>query len=385
NELKMVDYVRDRFLCDVHVIMNVQFNGGGGESTTLSFLGQNQFAGLKDTLNYFNNAVATEDQKRKKMLQHLKLGLIQFISKSPLAEKIEINYLADESENKVQQKNDPWNFWQFSIGGSGFFNGDRNFKSQSVYAYINSGRETEKTRFSFNISNNINRSKYSIYYKNNEGVDTSEIVKVTRDEQNVFGRYVVKMTDHWGAGLRTSFSRSVFQNIDSRFDLAAMVEYSLFPYKEFNTQRVVVFAELGPQYSNYGDTTIYFKTSEFLFQQSAGITTSFTKPWGSINLGTYFSAYLDDVTKNSLFIGGGVEWNIFKGFRFGVGGNIQFIHNQISIPKESASRDDVLTQRRIIASTYDYFMGVGFSYTFGSIFNSQVNPTFKGLNYSLNF
>jgi hypothetical protein len=71
--------------------------------------------------------------------------------------------------------------------------------------------------------------------------------------------------------------------------------------------------------------------------------------------------------------------------QFGVGGNFEFIRDQISLPKSGASRDDVLTRRRLIASNFSYFMGVGFSYRFGSIYNSQVNPTFKGLNYSLNF
>ena len=91
NELKMVDFVRDRFLCDVQVILNTQFNNAGGEINTISFQGQNDFAAIKDTLSYFNNATATEDVKRRKMLQNLKLGLMQFIAKSPIAEDIEKN------------------------------------------------------------------------------------------------------------------------------------------------------------------------------------------------------------------------------------------------------------------------------------------------------
>ena len=385
NELKMVDFVRDRFLCDVHVIMNVQFNGGGGELNTLSFQGQNSFSGIKDTLVYFNETTATDDMKRKKMLQHLKLGLVQFISKSPIAEKLEIQYKADENDNKVQKKSDPWNYWQFSLGTSGYFNGDRNFRSQSIYSFISANRETEKTRFSFSVNNNINRSDYSIFYITEAGQDTTEVVKVTRDQQSSSVNYVQKLNEHWGFGLQGSYSRSVFSNIDSRVRIAPSLEYSIFPYKDFNTQRVVLSFELGPQYSNYQDTTLYFKTEELLLQQSIGLATSFTKPWGSINFGTFFTSYLDDFDKNNLFVGGGVSWNVFKGFKFGIGGNIQFIHDQISIPKAGATRNDVLTQRRIIASTYDYFMGAGFSYTFGSIFNSQVNPTFKGVNFNLNF
>jgi hypothetical protein len=177
----------------------------------------------------------------------------------------------------------------------------------------------------------------------------------------------------------------LFNNIDTRIKIAPSVEYSIFPYKDFNTQRIVLSYDIGPQFSDYRDTTIYFKNKELQVQQSIGVVTSFTKPWGSVNVGSFFNTYLDDLRKNSLFIGGGITWNVFKGFKFGLGGNIQFNHDQISIPKTGATRDDVLTQRRIIASNYEYFFGVGFSYTFGSIFNSQVHPTYKGLNYSINF
>lgn len=385
NELKMVDFVRDRFLCDVQVIFNVQFNGAGGEINTLSFQGQNTFQGIKDTLQYFNIATATDDQKRQKMLQNLKLGLMQFVSKSPLAQHIEITYNAPDSSNIVQQKSDPWNFWQFSIGASGFFEGTQNYQNQNINTYINATRETEKNRFLLSMYHQINRSAFTIYYDGNNGTDTSEVVKVRRDEQSLEASYVVKMSDHWGFGTGISYLRSLYNNIDTRIKIAPSVEYSIFPYKDFNTQRIVLSYDIGPQFSDYRDTTIYFKNKELQVQQSFGVVTSYTKPWGSVNIGTFFTTYLDDLKKNNLFIGGGISWNVFKGFKFGLGGNIKFNHDQISIPKAGASRDDVLTQRRIIASNYEYFFGVGFSYTFGSIYNSQVHPTFKGLNYSINF
>ena len=385
NELKMVDFVRDRFLCDVQVILNTQFNNAGGEINTISFQGQNDFAAIKDTLSYFNNATATEDVKRRKMLQNLKLGLMQFIAKSPIAEDIEIKYTADTSDNIAQKKSEPWNYWQFSMGASGFFDGNKNYKNSNVSAFLSASRETEKNRFNFYANNQFNRSSFTIYYKDGNGIDTSEVVNVSRDAQNIESNYAQKLSDHWAVGLSGLYVRSVFDNIDARIKLAPSVEYSIFSYKDFNTQRIVLSYELGPQFSNYRDTTIYFKSQELLLQQSLGLITSFTKPWGSVNIGTFYTSYLDDLRKNNFYVGGGISWNVVKGLKVGIGGNIQFNHDQISIPKAGASRDDVLTQRRIIASDYDYFVAVGFSYTFGSIYNSQVHPTYKGLNYSISF
>ncbi len=378
NEFKMVDYVRDRFTSDVHVILNTQFSGGGGEQNELVCKGQGRFSHKSDTLRYFNDPTMSDDDKRKKLLQYLKLGLIGYIAQSSIAEKIQFSYTDDKKETQTAAlKKDPWNYWQFSVNTSGFFNGNKNYQSSDINAGLSADRETEKSRFRFRADNNVSRQVITI--------GNDEKVTINKDQQSIFVNYVQKMNEHWALGIGGDFSRSIFDNIDARFGVSPRLEYSVLPYKKFNNERMVIQYEIGPQYSNYRDTTIYFKTQEVLFQQKISAITSFTKPWGSINLGAFWSNYMHDFRKNNLGIGGGISWRIFKGLQFAVGGNFQFVHDQISLPSEGASRDDVLTRRRLIATTYDYFVGMGFSYRFGSIYNSQVHPTFKGLNYSLNF
>ncbi len=377
NEFKMVDYVRDRFASDVHVILNTQFSGGGGESNELVCRGQGRFSHKTDTLRYFNDATMSDDEKRKKLLKYLNLGLIGYIAQSSIADKIQFTYTEDKKDGKEpDHKKDPWNSWQFSFRTSGFFNGNKNYQSSDINAGLTADRETEKSRFRFRVDNNVSRQVITV---------DKEKVTINKDQQNSFMDYVQKMNEHWGLGVGGEFTRSIFDNIDARISVSPRVEYSIKPYKKFNSERLILQYEIGPQFLNYKDTTIYFKTQELLIQQKMSAICSFTKPWGSINLGAFWSNYMDDFSKNNLGIGGGVSWRIFKGFQFAAGGNFQFVHDQISLPKDNASRDDVLTRRRLIASNYDYFVGMGFSYRFGSIYNSQVHPTFKGLNWSLNF
>jgi hypothetical protein len=377
NEFKMVDYVRDRFASDVHVILNTQFSGGGGEQNEMVCKGLGRFAHKSDTLRYFNDATMSDDDKRKKLLKFLNLGLIGYIAQSSIADNIQFVYTEAKKDSSASaKKKDPWNYWQFSLRTSGFFNGNKNYQSSDINAGLTADRETEKSRFRFRADNNVSRQVITV---------DKEKVTINRDQQSSFINYVQKMNEHWGFGLGGEFSRSIFDNIDGRLIVSPSVEYSVKPYKNFNSERIVFQYEIGPQFSNYKDTTIYFKTKELLIQQKISAICSFTKPWGSINVGAFWSNYMDDFKKNNLGIGGGVSWRIFKGFQFAAGGNFQFVHDQISLPKDNASRDDVLTRRRLIASNYDYFVGMGFSYRFGSIYNSQVHPAFKGLNWSLNF
>ncbi len=382
NELPIVDFVRDRFLCDVQIISNVQFNGNGGENNTIRFVGQKKFEGKEDTLLYFNDVTATDDIKRKKMLKYIQVGILPYLMKSGKTDLIGIEFKSDTENAEKKGTKDPWNFFQISIGSSGFFNGNRNSAESSINNSITVSRETQDNKFYLSFNNNLQRRKFTYY---NSESDTTEVIKVLNDRQNAFSQYTVKHNEHWGFGLRASYSRSVFDNIDARIAFFPQIEYSVFPYKDYNSARLILSYSIGSVNFNYKDTTIYFKTKESLIRQDFDAIADFTKPWGNISIGLTYTHYLHDVSKDNFNLGGAIKWNIFKGLKFSVGGYYQLIHDQLSLPKQNASRDDLLTQRRLIASSYEYFTGIGFSYTFGSIYNSQVHPTFRGLNWGIDF
>lgn len=380
QEMKMVDFVRDRFASDVHVQVVTNFSSGGGEQNQLIFLGLNNFSGKNDTLGYFNNATMTEDEKRKQLVKYLKLGLTSYYAKTSVAEKINISYSVKESENeetKAQQKKDPWNFWQISIGGSGYFNGDQNYKGHNISGEVSAGRETNKARTNINFSLQSNKTTFTL-------ADGSK--DIAQNKQREFNaNHAVKLNEHWALGGNLNYQRSLFYNYDMNLTIRPRLEYSFTPYSKFNSERIIVQYLIGPVINNYTDTTIYFKLKETQVQQSLNLITSFTKPWGSVNLGMFFSHYISDFKKKNISFNGSVNWKIFKGFNFGIGGNYSIVRDQINVKKGSASSADVLTRRRALLSGYNYFVAVGFSYRFGSIFNSSVFPAIRGLNWSLNF
>lgn len=174
------------------------------------------------------------------MLQSLKLGLMQLIAKSPIAED-EIKYTADTVIILHKKKSDPWNYWQFSMGASGFFDGNQNYKNSNVSVCTNASRETEKNRFNLYANNQFNGSSFTIYYKDGNGILVdSEVVNVSRDAQNIESSFAQKLSDHWAVGLSGMYVRSVFDDTDARIKLSPSIEYSIFSYKDFNTQRVVL-------------------------------------------------------------------------------------------------------------------------------------------------
>jgi hypothetical protein len=67
----LVNYVRDRKVADVQVIVSTMRNGGGGTEYIMQFIGLGRFANLKDTLKFNMKADATDDEIRKEMLKKL--------------------------------------------------------------------------------------------------------------------------------------------------------------------------------------------------------------------------------------------------------------------------------------------------------------------------
>jgi hypothetical protein len=54
------------------------------------------------------------------------------------------------------------------------------------------------------------------------------------------------------------------------------------------------------------------------------------------------------------------------------------IHDQINLAKGNVSQEDVLLQRRQLATSYEYYGSIGIRYSFGSIYTNVVNPRFGG-------
>jgi hypothetical protein len=73
----------------------------------------------------------------------------------------------------------------------------------------------------------------------------------------------------------------------------------------------------------------------------------------------------------------GANIRVFKGFNFNVGGNYRITRNQINLPAVDVSLEELLLQQQQLQSGYNYWVTIGFSYSFGSIYNSIVNPRFN--------
>jgi hypothetical protein len=375
TEITFVNWVRDRADAQVHVLITTQTTSGGQEFT-LAFIGLERYAHTADTLRWNSKASDTEDDIRRGLAGVLRLGLVRFAAHTPLAHSLEITYNAPTAA-VASEIRDPWNHWVFSVGLSGNLNGQKSLKFQYWNGNFSADRRTDKWKTTFSVNDNYNQSDFTVPVLDSTGAQIGEdkVRNITRG--NDASALVVRSVGaHWSLGARATGSSSTFFNQKLALHFAPGIEYDVIPYSQ-STRRLLTFRyEIGPTLYRYRDTTIFNRVRETRFVQSLNTSLDVKQPWGSAGVSMEASNYLYDFRKNRLTFFGNGNFRVFKGLSLQLLGSISLIHDQLSIPKAGASEQEVLLQRRQLATSYQYFGFLQLSYTFGSKFANIVNPRF---------
>ncbi len=100
--------------------------------------------------------------------------------------------------------------------------------------------------------------------------------------------------------------------------------------------------------------------------------------WGTLGAETSYRFYQHEPSLNNVGISGNASIQVTQGLSLDIWTSYSQIHDQIHLPAEDADLTDILTRRKDIATEYEYGLGLGLNYTFGSIYRSTVNNRFGG-------
>ena len=368
KELNFVDHVRDKEAADVHILITTERAGGGGDMYTISFMGLRRFAGVNDTATYLTQQAETDDDIRRGLVRVLKLGLVRYVATTPVRDSLEVTYRQPKVQGQAAQTtHDPWNFWVFRLRGNASTSGEEAETTVRLGSSVTASRVTEAWKLSGSYSGNYRRSRYSL-----EEEEEEDYVAVSRDA-TASGLIVKSLGPHWGAGGRVSLSTSTYNNQKLTIGAFPAVEYNFYPYDESTRRQLTFTYSMGVRRFNYRELTIYEKTEETAFSHALAANWDMQEPWGNLDLQFDASQYIPDGYKYRLSVEGDAEIRLFKGFSLNLYGSASRIRNQIYLPAEGATDEEILLRLRQIATGYDYGFSVGFSYTFGSVFNNVVN------------
>lgn len=376
TEITFVNWVRDRTYAQVHVLVTTQGTGLGQEYT-LAFIGQARFAGTADTLRWNSNPSDTQDDIRRGLAGVMRLGLVRFAAHTPAGRLLEISYSAPAGASA--QVRDPWNYWVFTASLNGNFNGQKSIKQQYLSGSVSADRLTDtwKTRFSINQSYSQGDFTSPVYDTLGVVVGEQKTRSITRS--NNFNSLVVRSVGvHWSIGARGYVSSATYSNLLLSTRIAPAVEYDVVPYSQSTRQLLTFRYDIGPALYHYRDTTIFNRVRETQVSQTLNVSLSIKQPWGSASVSAEGSNYLYDFRKNRVTFFGNGSFRIYKGLSVQMFGSLGLIHDQLSIPRAGPTEQDVLLQRRQLATSYQYFGFFSLQYSFGSKFANIVNPRFEG-------
>jgi hypothetical protein len=350
-------------------------NGSGGRQYQVIFYGQNSFKTYRDTLKFITGPNATDFEIRESMVKHLMLGLAPLVAKTEQAEKVTITMKTTDKPDtisKTKLEKDKWNYWLFRVGANGELSMDKVYKSSNLRGNFRINRTTDDLKVSFGFFGGREKSSYEY------DTDTGPLEVVVKNTNYSFEHSLVKsINSNWSYGYIMTYLNNTFNNYRSNVSWIPQIEYSFFPYKDVNTRFITLRYGIGSQHNNYYDTTIYLKNKELLWIHKLELNVSYNQKWGTINTGIQYKNYFHNWRINNLGLAAQMEVRVGGGlfvyfFIFG-----SLVHDQIYLPLEGATTEEVLSRRRQLQSSYNFESFFGINYRFGTKLNNFVNPRFN--------
>jgi hypothetical protein len=367
DEITFVDFVRQAQDADVHLLSTSTDTGGGGRELVLRFVGRGRFAGHDEELRVVTLAGDTENMRRAQVRRTVEVGLLAFMAREGIPAGVAVSVEAERSEAE-EPVEDPWNAWLFSIRTSADYQAEESAKDRSIDINLGADRITEAWKLTFGASLDYSTEEFNL--------DEDDPLKAVRKERDADWFIARSLGPHWSAGFDGRVESSTFGNTKFSYDMAPAIEYSVFPYEEYATRQLRLQYAVGVRHAEYNEITLYGKLGETHPVHEASITLDQRQPWGSLEARLEFSQYLHDPKFYRLEVSGDLSFRIIRGLSLTLEGRASRVRDQLSLPRRGATDEEVLLRLRELQSSYELEIDIGFTYSFGSLFNNVVNPRF---------
>jgi hypothetical protein len=383
QEMGYVNWVRDRFDSDVHLLLTSLNAANGGRQITVNFLGQKAYSTKVDTLTITTLPNDADDVVRRELLRTFQLGLAPYVARTPIASRLRVGLMNGVVAPQMNSRavKDRWNLWLYRIDGNLNASGEQLVKTTNLSTSLSAARTTEKWKINLGGTGSYNERDFKVFVANETNPDVRDTVSVVvlqraANTNALFGRTI---NAHWTAGLKVSAGFSEVLNQKLALRVSPALEYNYFPWSEATRRQLTALYYVGPNYYSYYNTTVFDQDKETRVNHTMLLALTQRQKWGNTNLTLEGSQYLHDLQRNHVTLSGFVDLRLGRGFSLNFRGSASRVRDQIYIAANAQSERDILTQRQQLQTNFRYNVNVGMGYTFGSIYNTVVNQRFGNL------
>jgi hypothetical protein len=368
TEMPFALWTQDRLDADVHALITGLRTGAGGSEYTIALLGRGTFAARSDTLHASIAPNSSDDMRRRELARVLQLGLMPYAIRVTDASLFSVRYErpSGQAAGLASVIRDPWDFWVYRARVNGSGSAESLNSSYQLSGSFNASRVTEQLKLSFNAYNEYRSNSFEL----SDGSEQSYLVR----SANLSARLVRSISEHWSIGTRGNGGYSEFRNQQSYAGLDVSAEYNVFPWREATSQQLIALLALGSRYYDYHEITIYERRSELRPVARAIVAGESRQQWGSLDGALRFTQFLHDREIFNLSFNGRAQIRLSRGLSLELRGDAAKVSDQLYLPRGGASDDEILTRQRALATAFRVGGSIGLSFTFGSIYNTIVNP-----------
>jgi hypothetical protein len=381
TEIVWVDWVNDRAVADVHLIMTSLTTGAGGREYQLDFLGREEDDGYVDNMRYQALASDTDVERLDGVTHAMSIGLARFATVAGFQRLATVEGVDPEEFGAFdrvvssQEVEDPWDLWVLRVNGNYNVEGESRRKSENMFGSFSATRISPTWKLNFSTSVNSLEQEFEL----EQGTFTD-----TRTDWGVRPWLVYSLAEHWSVAVRGEAARQPRYNQEFRWEVTPGFEYSFFPYEEATRKALTFSYRIGPAYRRYIEETLYGANSETRWEQSAEIDLSARQPWGETGASISASNFLFmpdaqeyDGGLYSINLRGDIDFRIVRGFSIRLDGNVGWVQDQIYLSAGGITDEEALLRLQQLETDFEYGVSLGFSFQFGSIFNNVVNNRFR--------
>ncbi len=374
NENPYAIWTQDRLDADIHLLITRLTTGAGGSAYTLQFISQRRLAAGIDTLTTSVPPNSSDDMQRRALLSAINLGLASDAARFAGTERFTVSYAAPELEagTSASIPQDLWNLWVYRVRMNGNGSAESRSKDYRIRGALSATRITDDWKLTFSADNEYRSDQFTL----SDGRERQFILRST----NINGRIVRSLTDHWSVGARFAGGESEFQNQDVFGATDVSAEYNLFPWREATNRQLVGIVALGGRFYDYDEITLFDQRTEFRPIARAIIAGESRQVWGTLDGSLRYTQFLHDPERYNVSFFARSEFRLSRGLSLDVSASAAKVQDQLYLPRGEASDDEVLTRQRALATAYRLRASVGISFTFGSIYNTIVNPRLNELD-----
>lgn len=397
QELSYFDFVRDRHQADWTLFIVRQTAANGGMRTTLSVLprpappsppepeaaARAMHAARDEPLTppprlgppvtraVSSPAGATDDEQRRQVLDAALWALYSTLFSTEHASAFRVS-LPGRGGDTLSHLDDPWDYWVIVPELAGMAEASNRSQFAQIDAVLTLRRITQLDKLTLVGAYGRQLTRFIL----EDGTDARGDVPMW-DLSAVYARSV---REHWAIGSTFTGEGDAFENLKAHVHFAPVVEYNVFPYAQNATAQLRVAYQAGVWTNWYEEPNVLGKTRELRPYHALTLIADINQQWGSIQLGSQLNSFFDQPDQLRLSGVAEVSLQLFEGFALNVSGTVAWIRDQISLRAREVSDVELLLGTSQLPATYDLATEIGFSYTFGSVHNTIVNPRFGRLD-----